>query len=62
MDNPAKVDLIFRASENAYQGSQFHAKCDNIPHTLTLIRTEFDKIIAGYTPLTWNITKGVAAD
>jgi hypothetical protein len=62
LDNPRKVELVFRASENAFQGTLFHEKCDNIPHNLTIIRTEFDKIIAGYTPLTWNITKGVAAD
>ncbi len=25
----------------------FHKQCDHIPHTFTLIRTEFDKIIGG---------------
>jgi hypothetical protein len=26
------------------------------------VETEFDKIIGGYTPLTWNATKGYATD
>jgi hypothetical protein len=32
----------------------FHQICDNIAHTLVLVRTEFGKTIGGYTPLIWN--------
>ena len=28
--------------------------CDNIPHTFTVIKTQYGKTLAGYTPLTWN--------
>lgn len=27
--------------------------CDGIPDTFVLVKTEFDKIIAGYTPIKW---------
>ena len=46
--------MLYRASENGFSAAEFHKKCDNIEHTLTLIRTEFGRTIAGYTPLKWN--------
>ena len=33
-------------------------KCDGHKQTLTLILTEFDKIIGGYTPLPWKTGGG----
>ena len=48
------MTLLYRASENNFSALEFHKKCDNIEHTLTLIRTEFGRTIAGYTPLKWN--------
>ena len=54
LKNPSKITLLFRGSEHKYSAEKFHDMCDNIPHTLTLVRTEFKKTIAGYTPLMWN--------
>jgi hypothetical protein len=34
--------------------SKWHEKCDNIPHTLTIVETEFGKVIGGYTLYTWH--------
>ena len=31
------ADLLYRASENEFLVSKWHEKCDNIPHTLTII-------------------------
>jgi hypothetical protein len=62
LDYPKQLELIFRASDNAFKASRFHLYCDNVPHTLTLIRTEFNRTIAGYTPLTWNSSKGFSRD
>ncbi len=46
--------LLYRASENNFQGAEFHEKCDNIAHTLTLCETVHGKVIGGYTPLIWS--------
>ena len=45
--------LLYRASENNYSVADFHQKCDEKPNTLTIIRTEFDKVIGGFTPKKW---------
>jgi hypothetical protein len=46
-------ELLYRASENGFSVSKFHEKCNGHKNTLTLVYTEFDKIIGGYTPLPW---------
>ena len=51
---PLSAKLLYRASENSFETSKFHDKCDNIAHTLTLCETVHEKIIGGYTPLSWN--------
>ncbi len=46
--------MIFRASEEKFSAAKFHEKCDDIEHTLVVIETEFNRLIAGYTPFKWN--------
>lgn len=48
---------MYRASENYFSIKEFHNKCDNIPHTVTLLENEYGKILGGYTPLIWNTGK-----
>lgn len=50
-----KLQLVFRASEHNFLARAFHERCDKIGDTLVLIRTEYGKIIGGYTPLTWDV-------
>lgn len=52
LNSPAKLELLFRASDHDFSALKFHQFCD-VPDTLTIIATEFGKTIAGYTPLTW---------
>ena len=33
----------------------FHNKCDNIPNTLVLIKSEGNRRFGGFTPITWKI-------
>jgi hypothetical protein len=43
--------------------TDFHRICDEESHTLTVIETEYGKVIGGYTPLPWNSSnKHWAAD
>ena len=47
------AEILYRASENEFLVSKWHEKCDHIPHTLTIIETEFGKVIGGYTSFSW---------
>lgn len=38
---------------------KFYENCSNIPNTLILIKTEFNKVIGGFTPLIWKKYEGV---
>lgn len=55
--NLKSFNLLYRASENAYSVAEFHKKCDNISDTITILETEYGKVIGGYTPLAWNSSK-----
>ena len=50
LDQPTKIERIYRASEHGFSAKEFHKKCDNKGPTLTLVRTEFGKVIGGYSP------------
>ena len=45
--------LIYRASRDGFEASSFHAKCDDQPKTLTLIRSAKGFIFGGYTSRSW---------
>ena len=51
---PKKIRLLFRASEHKFKVREFHKHCDNIANTLTVVRTEFGKTVAGFTSYAWN--------
>ena len=50
--------LLYRASVDTFATSAFHAKCDNVAGTLTIVKTTDGKIIGGFTNQTWNHTGG----
>ena len=45
--------LCFRASENSYSASAFHAACDNKGPTVTLVRVG-ENVFGGYTDNSWD--------
>ena len=54
MPKPVKaLTLLYRASDNEFSAKKFHQKCDGIENTVTVVETEFGKIIGGYTPVKW---------
>jgi hypothetical protein len=57
-----KWNLIYRASQNGFEASSFHSKCDNKPNTLIIIKTTNDNVFGGYTEQTWNHTANYKAD
>ena len=49
-----ELTLIYRASRDGFQASSFHAKCDEQPRTLTVIKTTKGYIFGGYTAVAWD--------
>jgi hypothetical protein len=46
--------LLYRGSDHGFGGSDFHAKCDGISNTVTIILTTEGFIFGGFTPLAWD--------
>ena len=53
LNNPVRIEKLFRASEHDFKAAAFHEKCNNKNDTLVLIRTEFGKTIGGFTHYPW---------
>ena len=54
LNKPRNIKLLFRGSEHNFKAEAFHKNCDNIKNTLTVVRTEFGKTIAGFSHYKWN--------
>lgn len=53
LEKPREIKLLFRASEHNFRAAEFHKYCDGIANTLTIVKTQYGKIIGGYTPIPW---------
>jgi hypothetical protein len=53
-DEKAKLNLIYRATEDGFSADNFHTKCDNKPKTLSILYTKYGNIIGGYSTVTWD--------
>ncbi|CAF1098359.1 unnamed protein product [Brachionus calyciflorus] len=49
----AKFELLYRASRDGFSTNNFHENCDNIPFTLTVIKTTTGDIFGGFTEEEW---------
>jgi len=49
-----KWNLIYRASQDGFEAAKFHARCDNKPNTLIIIKSTNGNVFGGYTEQTWN--------
>ena len=47
-------NLIYRATVDGFQASNFHAKADGISNTLTIVKSTKGYIFGGYTAVAWN--------
>jgi hypothetical protein len=57
-----KWNLIYRASRDGFEAANFHAKCDNKPNTLVIIKSENGNVFGGFTEQTWNDELAYKAD
>ncbi|EXX56712.1 uncharacterized protein OCT59_029096 [Rhizophagus irregularis] len=51
---PYNFQLLLRGSRDGFTPKNFHELCDDIPHTVTLIKVKgTGEILGGYNPLVW---------
>src|ERR1043166_6869976 len=54
LKNSYEFKLMFRGSRDQFSSEKFHQICDNISHTVTIIKVKgSDEILGGYNPVTW---------
>ena len=54
--------LLYRASRDGFETYIFHARCDNQPRTLTIIKTTEGYIFGGYTAVAWDCSSSYKTD
>jgi hypothetical protein len=57
-----KWKLCYQGSEHGFSGRIFHAKCDNMRHTLTVVKSSNGNVFGGYTDAYWNHSNGYKED
>lgn len=55
-------ELLYRGSLHGFRAFDFHAKCDHVPKTLTIIKATSGNIFGGYTETTWDKRSGYKLD
>ena len=54
--------LIFKATKDGFGAADFHKLCNGVAPLLIIIKTNFGKLIGGYTILSYNSTGGWIVD
>ena len=54
--------LLYRATRDGFDAKSFHAKCDNQPNTLTMIKTTKEYVFGGYAAVACDSTSGWKID
>ena len=63
MNKPIKkIKKLYQATIDGADPIYFHSKCDNIPNTLVLIKSENNKRFGGFTPIPWKSKDGYLKD
>jgi hypothetical protein len=57
-----KLILIYRASQDGFEASSFHTKCDNKPNTFIIIKAANGNVFGGYTEQSWIHSGGYKPD
>ena len=56
------MKLLYRASENQFDATQFHTLCDNQENIITIIQSKKESIFGGYTKVGFKTKKGFIED
>lgn len=49
--------LIYRASDDGFRAKDFHARCDGIPNTLTIVKSTNGNVFGGFTERPWKLNE-----
>jgi len=54
--------LIYRASQDGFESKSFHAKCDDKPNTLVMIKSTNGNVFGGFTGESWGVFSIFSSD
>ena len=57
-----EINKLYQATKDGGDPINFHSKCDNIPNTLVLIKSEGNRRFGGFTPIPWKSEGGYIKD
>ena len=57
-----RIKKLYQATVDGGDTINFHNKCDNIPNTLVLIKSEGHRRFGGFTPIPWKSEGGYKKD
>ena len=57
-----EIKKLYQATKDGSNPKDFHSKCDNIPNTLVLIKSEGNRRFGGFTPISWKSKGGYVID
>ena len=52
-----EIQKLYQATKDGGEPINFHLKCDNIPNTLVLIKSEDNRRFGGFTPISLEISR-----
>ena len=52
------INKLYQATIDGGEPENFHLKCDSIPNTLVLIKSEGNRRFDGFTPIPWKSVEG----
>ena len=53
LPNIEKYTKIYSSSIDGFNGDTFRDKCKNHQHTITIAKSNYNKILGGYSPMKW---------
>jgi hypothetical protein len=53
-----KTVKVYRGSEDGFTTAAFHKLCDGISPSLTIIKSEHDRVFGAFTTIPWGLTYG----
>jgi len=56
-----KFKLLYRGSKDGFTGDAFHKKCDEFKPTITIIKSNHNKVFGGYSDMSWTSTNNYKA-
>lgn len=56
------IQLLFRASKDGYSSKSFHQNCDGYSNTITILKSDKNRVMGGFTSIAWSTEFGYKRD